>query len=310
LADFRRGIEAGATAGVAYISVVVIFANILYRFFWGPLAQLLLTFGGSEELAQRGAQYGPSEILRMLVGAIFGGGHIFYGTATTLLQLEVWGIVFGTVFAALYTFLPCGGRVRKGLLLSVFLWIVALIQVVYTSPGRLSSEGFMAYTYYGGTVNTSSVGLALFSVISALIIGSLTGYLWGRFHGKELTEEREARPVLLVSFILGGITWAVMSAVFLWNVIDHGWGSTVHLSLWDNVLRTSVVFLGFPGWVLTLVAWRTMKKGKSGLVWGVVGGIMMGVTGYMLLPGLLAIAGAALSRHKTTAERAIGKIQQ
>lgn len=310
MADFRRGIEAGATAVFAYIFVVLIFANILYRFFWGPLAQLLLTFGGSEELAQRVVQYGLSSILKWLVWEIVEGGYIFYGTATTLLQLAVWGIVFGTIFAALYNLLPGGGRVRKGLVLSASLWIVALIQIIYTTGEFPIHTSVMGYTYYGGIINVSPFTMTLFSVVSALIVGSLTGYMWDRFRGKELTEKASEKPVLLVSFILGGITWATLSAVFLWNVVDFGWVSTVNLSLWNDLLRTSVVFLGLPGWVLALVAWRKTKGGQSGLIRGVAGGILMAVTGFMLLPGLLAIAGGALSRQRNPAEHATAAIQQ
>ena len=308
MADFRRGIEAGAIAGFAYTFAVAVFGGILYTFFWGsvPWASFLVGFGGVEGFAY----LGPGRSLQSLVWQIVEGGYAFGGTVTTLLQFMVWGIVFGTVFAALYTFLPGGGRVRKGLVLSAFLWIIALIQVVYTSPGWLSSETAMAYKYYGGIVNISSVSLALFCIMSALIIGWLTGYLWGRFRGKELNEERNGRPILLVSFILGAITWATLGAVFLWIVLSHGWASAMNVWLWDNVLRTSVVFLGLPGWVLALVAWRKTKRGESGLRWGVVGGIVMAVTGFMLLPGLLAIGGAALSRRKPNGETSTAAIQQ
>jgi len=63
-----------------------------------------------------------------------------------------------------------------------------------------------------------------------------------------------------------------------------------------------VLFLGLPGWILALVAWRKTKRGESGLRWGVAGGVMMALTGIMLLPGALAITGGVLSRRKPASE--------
>jgi hypothetical protein len=71
---------------------------------------------------------------------------------------------------------------------------------------------------------------------------------------------------------------------------------------WYSILFVSVVFLGLPGWLLALVAWRKTKRGESGLKWGVYGGVMMAVTGHMLLPGALAIIGGVFSGREPAIE--------
>jgi len=278
LADFRRGIEVGAIAGFAYIFVVGIIDAILGSYFSPGLV----------------------EVLSRLVW------FMHWGSLHTVLLFVVQGIIFGAVFAALYTFLPGAGSVRKGLVLSVFLWIVALIQIIYGTRayGAPLPIFYANYIRYGAMIDLSSIRISS-GIISALIIGSLTGYLWGRFHGMELTEERKGKPVLLVSFILGGITWALVGARFLQIVGRSGWISAVTPSYWSGVLLILGVLLGFPGWILALIGWRRTKVGKSGLGWGVAGGVMMGVTGYMLLPGLLAIIGGVLSRRTPTTELAV-----
>lgn len=283
MADFRRGIEAGAIAGFIYIFVVGIIDAILGSYFSPGLV----------------------EVLFRLVW------FMHWGSLHTALLFVVQGIVFGAVFAALYTLLPGAGNVRKGLVLSAFLWIVALIQIIYGT--RVYSTPlpifYVNYIRYGIIIELSSIQI-LSAIISALVIGSLTGYLWGRVQGKELTEEREARPLLLVSFILGGITWALVGAWFLQIVSRSGWASAVNPFDWAGLLLRLVVFLGFPGWVLSFVGWRKTVRGKSGLVWSVVGGVMMGVTGYMLLPGALAITGGVLSGRKPATESSAAEIGQ
>jgi hypothetical protein len=68
--------------------------------------------------------------------------------------------------------------------------------------------------------------------------------------------------------------------------------------------------LGLPGWILALVAWRKAKRGESGLKWGVAGGVIMSLTGLMLLPGVLAIAGGVFSRRKLASESSTALIGQ
>ncbi|GAF98124.1 unnamed protein product, partial [marine sediment metagenome] len=137
-----------------------------------------------------------------------------------------------------------------------------------------------------------------------------TGFLWDRFRGKELAEERRGRPVLLVSFILGVVTWALLAVAFLIGVVIEGAPAIEPGPFWwTDLLFTSVVFLGLPGWVLTLVGWRKTKRGESGLKLGVAGGAMMALTGIMLLPGLLAIIGGVFSARKPASESSTAEIE-
>jgi len=79
---------------------------------------------------------------------------------------------------------------------------------------------------------------------------------------------------------------------------------------WYGILFVSVVFLGLPGWVLALVAWRKTRVGKSGFKWGMYGGVIMALTGIMLLPGLLAITGGVFSGRKPATEPSPAAIEQ
>jgi len=79
---------------------------------------------------------------------------------------------------------------------------------------------------------------------------------------------------------------------------------------WVNILSVAAALLGLLGWVLALVAWRKTKRGESGFKWGMAGGIIMAVTGIMLLPGALAITGGVLSAHKPATEPGTAEIEQ
>jgi hypothetical protein len=224
------------------------------------------------------------------------------------------GIVFGAVFAALYNYLPGVTSIVKGVVFSAFLWIIAVIQAIYTTPGwAWHADGFSGSgTYYSGMISLSSVGLALAGIISALVFGALTGFLWGRFRGKELAEERKGKPVLLVSFILGGLMWMLSAIGFIIGVIIGGAPLIEEPGpfWWYGVLFVSVFFLGLPGWVLTLAAWRKTKRDESGLKFGVAGGVIMALTGQMLLPGLLAITGGVFSGRKLATESSTAETGQ
>jgi hypothetical protein len=277
-ADFGRGIKAGlAVAGVYFVISVILAA--IGRELWYPFN---FTFA-----AGLGISPGLMDSPLLVV--------------YSLLSYIVRGIVFGAVFAALYSFLPGTVTIVKGVVLSLFLWIVALIQIIYTTPGwPWHADGFSGSgTYYSGMISLSSVALALVGIMSALAFGALSGFLWGRFRGKELAEEREGRPVLLVSFSFGVLMWALSAVGF---IIGVGIGGLPIIepgpSWWYGVLFTSVVFLGLPGWVLAFFAWRRTRRGETGFRWGVAGGIIMALTGQMLLPGVLAIIGGVFSRHK------------
>jgi hypothetical protein len=114
---------------------------------------------------------------------------------------------------------------------------------------------------------------------------------------------------LLVSFIVGGVIWVLPAMAFLIGVVIGGAPAIQPGSLWwFDLLMISVVFLGLPGSVITLVAWRKTKRDESGLKFGLAGGVIMALTGVMLLPGLLAIIGGVLSRRKAAAESSTAEI--
>jgi hypothetical protein len=287
MADFKRGMKAGVAVAGVYLIISVIF-----------------------EVTGFSDQFG----ITMAAGLGISFGLTDFPFAIYLiLPLIVRGIIFGAVFAALYNFLPGTTSVKKGVVLSAFLWVVAVIQIIYTTPGwPWTPNGFSGSgTYYSGMISLSSIWLALAGIISALAFGALTGLLWGRFRGKELAEERKGRPVLLVSFILGGLMWVLSAIGFIIGVVIGG-APIIEPGLlwWYGVLFASVVFIGFPGWILTLVAWRKTRRGESGLKPGVAGGIIMALTGQMLLPGILAIIGGVFSGRKPVTEPSTAEIEQ
>jgi hypothetical protein len=279
MADFGRGIKAGVVTGIIYLVIAAILGAICYSFFYVPP----FLYGAGLTLFTWRSLVDPSSVFDLLF------------------QYIVRGLAFGVVFAALYSFLPGTASVKKGVVLSAFVWIVSAVGIIYMTPGW-PSEGSLSWTYCGGgAIVLSSIWPALAGIISALVFGALTGLLWDRFRGKELAEEGKGRPVLLVSFILGGVIWALLAVVFLIGVVIRGDTPIQPGPLWwENLLFTSVVFLGLPGWVLTLVGWRKTKRGESGLKLGVAGGVIMALTGVMLLPGVLAITGGVFSERKPT----------
>jgi hypothetical protein len=292
MADFKRGIKAGVAAAAVYLIISVIFevTGISVQFGDITMAAGLRT---PLELID------PSFVITLILVDIVPRG--------------IRGIVFGAVFAALYNFLPGTRSIVKGVVLSSFLWIVAVIEVIYTTPGwAWHADGFSGSgTSYSGMISLSSVGLALAGIISALAFGALTGFLWDRFRGKELAEERKGRPVLLVSFIFGVLMWALSAIGFIIGVVIGG-APLIETGpfWWYGVLYVSVVFLGLPGWVLARAAWKKTKRGESGLKWGVAGGVMMALTGHMLLPGLLAIIGGVFSGRKSDTESSTAETGQ
>ena len=284
MADFGRGIKAGAAAAAVYLIISVI-------------------------LELTGFPYQVSVIMAAGLGIHLGLMDPL-GVALSILPRIVGGIIFGAVFAALYDFLPSTATVKKGVVLSAFLWILSAVRLIYMTPGWPSGSGQTSMAMGGVTVSWSSVGPALVSIISTLAFGILTGFLWGRFRGKELAEERKGRPVLLISFILGGVLWVLGAVPFLIGVVILG-GSAIDPDFWwYTVLYTSVFFLGLPGWILALAAWRKTKRDESGLKLGVAGGVIMALTGHMLLPGILAITGGVLSGRTPAAASVTVEIEQ
>jgi len=291
MADFGRGIKAGVVTGLVYMVIGGILGAIYYK----SLPLLHFLYGTGLTLFTWMSLTDPSSVFNLLF------------------QHVVRGVVFGAVFAALYSYLPGTASVKKGVVLSAFVWILSAVGIIYMTPGW-PSEGSLSWIYCGGgAVVLSPIWPALASIISALAFGALTGFLWNRFRGKELAEERKGRPVLLVSFILGLVIWVVLAVAFLIGVVIEGApaiGAIGSYFWWTDLLFTSVVFLGLPGWVLALVAWRKTRRGETGFKCGVSGGVAMALTGLMLLPGVLAITGGVLSGHKPATEPSTAAIEQ
>jgi hypothetical protein len=291
MADFRRGIKAGVAAAGVYLILSVILAAI-----------------------------GQTLYFRSDFVSAAGLGFQLEFVDSFVLASSIWsyvfrGIVFGAIFAALYSFLPGATSVRKGVVLSAFLWIVGAVAVIYMTPGWPAGAGQTSTV--GGLlpISLSSIGLTLVSIVSALAFGALTGFLWRGFRGKELGEERSGRPALLVSFVLGGIGWASQAAGLFVTLVIGGISILDLLEQsgsfwWYGALFLSAVFLGLPGWVLALVAWRKTRRHESGFKWGVAGGGIMALTGIMLLPGVLAIIGGVFSGRKPISEPGIVEIEQ
>jgi hypothetical protein len=290
LADFGRGIKAGVAAAGIYLVFAVILAAI-GQIFWYP-ENFIHAAGLGVELE---SMY-PSIVVFSIWSYMFRG------------------IVFGAIFAALYSFLPGTTSVRKGVVLSAFLWIVALVEIIYTTPGWPWHDGGHSYAaaYCGSTVCLSSIGLALVNIMFTLAFGALVGAVWNKLRAKKVTEARKGSATLLVSFALGVWMWVSGAVVFFMNVVVRGFPVIEQPGpfWWYSILFVSVVFLGLPGWVLTLVGWRKTKRGESGLKWGVAGGVLMALTGIMLLPGVLAIIGGVFSGREPATEPGTGGIGQ
>lgn len=278
MADFRRGIIAGVVTGIIYMAIAGVLGSVYVH---DPLSLPRFLYGAGLTLFTWRSLVDPSTLISLLLAYIYRG------------------LVFGAVFAALYSFLPGTASVKKGVVLSLFLCVVAVAGAVYTTPGWPARGQIFDGFYYVGVLDLSSPGLALAGIVSALIFGVLTGFLWARFRRKQLTEERIGRPVLLVSWILGAAIWVLPTVVLLLTTIMSGEFPAVDPSFWwVDLLNMSVVFLGLPGWILTRAAWKKTKADQSGLKRGVAGGVLMALTGIMLLPGVLAILGGAVSRRK------------
>ena len=282
MADFRRGIKAGVITGIIYMAVAGILGSVYI--------------------------HDPSSLPRFLHGAgltpFTWRSLVDLSTLISLLLAYIYrGLVFGAILAALYSFLPGTASVKKGVVLSLFLCVVAVAGAVYTTPGWPAHSQIFDGGYYVGALNLSSPGLALAAIMSVLIFGALTGFLWDRFPSKQLTEERTGRPALLVSWILGAVIWVLPTVVLILVAVTGGEVFALDPRFWwEELLTMSVIFLGLPGWILARVAWKKTKADKPGLKWGVAGGVLMALTGIMLLPGILAIIGGVLSRREPAGE--------
>ena len=283
MADFGRGIKAGVVTGLVYMAVAAILGAIYHN---NPLSVPYFLYGtGITPLFSLAALTDPLSVISFLF------------------QYIVRGIVFGAVFAALYDFLPGVKSIGKGVMLSVFVWILSAVWLIYITPGW-PTDGSSILTYCGGgAVDLSAIWPALAGITTALIFGAVTGFLWDRFQGKRVAEAKKGSSALLLSFILGGITWAYFAALFLLAVVINREVPAIQPEFWwSELLAILAVFLGLPGWILADVAWRKTRMDKSGFKWGVAGGVLMALTGFMLLPGVLAIIGGMFSGRKAAAE--------
>ncbi|HUW44331.1 MAG TPA: hypothetical protein VMW50_00915 [Dehalococcoidia bacterium] len=298
MADFGRGIKAGVITVIAYMVIAAILGAIYYNSLSGPFS-----------------------VPDFVVDLISGAGLMLFtwrsftdlsGVIELLQYYVVSGILFGAVFAAMYNFLPGTTSIKKGMVLSAFLWILGALWLIYVNLGwPTGTEDISISKVTCVTVRLSTVIQALAGIISALVFGALTGFLWDRFRGKKLTEARKGSPVLLLSLILGWIMWLAWAVMFVAGVVtNRGIPPIGPDFLWFDLLNMLVVFLGLPGWVLAAIAWRKTKRGESGLKWGVAGGVLMALTGLMLLPGALAITGGVFSGRKPASESSVAAIGQ
>jgi hypothetical protein len=295
LADFGRGIKAGAAVAAVYLIISVILATI-GRTFWYPTnfisgAGLSISLELTDPL--------------LLAGSIFGR--------------IVQGIIFGAIFAALYDYLPGTTTIKKTQVFSSLLWVLVAVELIYTMmtgwptdvDQAFQSSWSVSLTEAAVKVTLPSIGPALAGIISALVFGALTGFLWDRFRTTRLVEAGKGGGVLLVSFSLGVWMWASSAIGIIRYVVNEG---TLPIEpgplWWVNILHTLVTFIGPFGWVLALAAWRKTRRGESGFKWGVVGGVIMALTGLMLLPGALAIIGGVLNGRKHASESSTAAIEQ
>lgn len=274
MADFGRGIKAGVITGIIYLVIYIIVGVISFY------ESLYLT------------DFLDAAGLAPVVSPVYPGFVSSFGIISNILR----GIIFGVIFAVVYNFLPGTKSAIKGVVLSSLLWIVTVIEVFYTMPEWSGVRG----TYYGGTVVLSSISFIFVGIMFALLFGALTGLLWDRFQATRLADAIGGRPILLIGFILGGIIWVLFALMFLIGRVPLV--VTGSEFWWERIVTRLVLFLGLPGWVLAMVAWRKIRRGESGFKWGMVGGVIMVLTGIMLLPGALTITGGVLSGHKPTSE--------
>jgi len=294
MADFGRGIKAGAAAATGYlvVSVILELTGLSYQFPVIRAAGLGISLESTDPM--------------LLTGLIFGR--------------IVQGVIFGAVFAVLYDSLPGTTAVKKGLVFSSLLWVLVAVELVYTTMPAIRAyaptDGFqtlwsVALSVAGVHVSLPSIGGVLAGIISALALGALAGFLWDIFRATRLAEAGKGTPVLLVSFSLGIWMWASSAIGIIIYVVNEGaliiepgpmW--------WANMLHALVTFVGAAAWILTVIGWRKTRKGESGFRWGLAGGVMMVLTGIMLFPGVLAIIGGVLSGRKAATETRTGAIEQ
>jgi hypothetical protein len=152
----------------------------------------------------------------------------------------------------------------------------------------------------------------VFGVVFAALY-ALVRAIRNKLKAKKVTELRMGSEVLLVGLIIGGLLWVpkVIGVIHpIINVVRLGWPTPIEPGSfsWYQILYTSAILIGLISWVLVLFGWRKTRRGESGLKLSVAGGVIMALTGVMLLLGLLAIVGGVFSARKPAAEFSTAEI--
>jgi len=279
VAEWGRGIKAGILAAMVFLALAVVleFTGMSARY-WEALrvAGLNLYIVPWRE--------GPSMALVL----------------STVISRIVWGTAFGAIFASLSWYLPGTRSAVKGLVLSSLFWILGAVGLIYMNLGwpPHTHLGGGISVLWGGPVSLASIDRALVSIASSLAFGTLVGAIWAKLRAKETAEVRQGRAALLIGSIAGGLVWALSTVPLIGAVVSGGIHSLLADLPWLAIVILLVAGPGAAGWILTLVAWRKTREGESGFTPGLVGGLIMALTGMMLVPGSLAIIGALLSRRE------------
>ena len=282
--DPGRGIKAGLiAAGVFLIVTVILRFTGLYAQYWEVLwsAGLSLDSMPPKPIVVPGFEARMLEAVAMRI---------------------VGGVAFGAIFAALYSHLPGGFSVVKGVVLSVFLWILGMIAAIYLYLGW-PDWSFGGLSWWGGVVSGTSVSNVLASLGATVAFGALVGGVWRGLRSKEVTPARSSTVALLVGWIAGLLLWLWTAVpyvvIYVLGEVIIGGHPFVLLTPgdWWSMLMTITVLVGPVGWILALLAWRKARRGEAGFGLGLAGGITMFLT-IMPIPGALAIIGAVLSRRE------------
>jgi hypothetical protein len=114
MADFKRGIKAGVAVVAIYLLISVILEVTGFSDQFGDITMAA------------GLRFSP---------VLMDPSFVIVLILTYIIPYVIRGIIFGVVFAAVYNLLPGTKSVIKGVVLSIFLWIVAVIEGIYTTPG-------------------------------------------------------------------------------------------------------------------------------------------------------------------------------